>query len=327
MTEGPTARRARRRWPLAARAAALVLLAACARSCDAGTAASRPPDALRFPVTPERFITRFSGAEGITFNGEGRLFIGANEAVWIAEPDGSVRRIADVHTHLGQAGIGPRDILAADFGPTNVFRDGPNDDGIVWRITPEGEKTVAARGIADPNAILVREDGTFLVSDDGIDRIYLVGEGGAVSLWSDAIDYPNGMVLSLDGSTLYVAQIFTRLGPVEYTDAIWALPLAGGLPAGEPRLAVRTGGSGVDGLAMDRVGRVYVADNQSGRIVRFDPATGELVTIAEGMSNVASLVFGEGAFDHRAIYATSTRAGGGTIWKVPVGIEGAPVVR
>ena len=312
--------------PLVACAVA-ALLAGCAPSRGAGTAADRPPDALRFPVTPERFITRFSGAEGITFNGEGRLFLGADSAVWIAEPDGSVRKIADVHTHLGQAGIGPRDILAADFGPTNVFRDGPNDDGVVWRITPEGEKTVAARGIADPNFVLVSEDGSFLVSDDGTDKIYVVDASGAVSVWSDAVDYPNGMALSLDGATLYVAQIFTRLGPVEYTDVVWALPVAGGRPAGEPRVAVRTGGSGVDGVAMDRLGRLYVADNQSGRIVRFDPGSGELVVIAEGMSNVASLVFGEGEFDRRAIYATSTQRGGGTIWKVPVGIEGAPVVR
>ena len=44
--------------------------------------------------------------------------------------------------------------------------------------------------------------------------------------------------------------------------------------------------------------------------------------IAEGMNNVASLVFGKGDFDHRAIYATSTRRGGGKIWKINVGTIG-----
>ncbi|HUE82955.1 MAG TPA: hypothetical protein VMM84_12650 [Pyrinomonadaceae bacterium] len=96
-------------------------------------------------MQPEIFIDRFQGSEGITFNGEGRLFIGANNAIWIAEPDGTARKIADVHRHLGQAGIGPRDILAADFGPTNVFQNGPNDDGIVWRITPEFNMRPGAR--------------------------------------------------------------------------------------------------------------------------------------------------------------------------------------
>ena len=93
---------------------------------------------ISFPVTPSLFIDEFDGSEGITFNARGQLFIGANNGIYLVEPDGRHKRIADVHTHLGMARIGERDILAADFGPTNVFRDGPNNDGIVWRITPEG---------------------------------------------------------------------------------------------------------------------------------------------------------------------------------------------
>ncbi|MGH9962708.1 MAG: hypothetical protein ACREBC_37270, partial [Pyrinomonadaceae bacterium] len=81
---------------------------------------------VRVPTKPEVFIDRFKGSEGITFNGEGRLFIGADEAIWIAEPDGAVQKIADVSAPLGLARIGARDILAADFGPTNVFQHGPN---------------------------------------------------------------------------------------------------------------------------------------------------------------------------------------------------------
>jgi sugar lactone lactonase YvrE len=282
---------------------------------------------VTFPVKPEPFITQFRASEGLTFNGAGQLFIGANRAVWIARPDGSVQKIAGVDTHLGQAGVGDRDILAADFGPTNVFRDGPNDDGVVWRITPDGTKTAAARGIADPNFILVLKDGTWLVSDDGTDKIYRVRAGGKVEVWSSAVAYPNGMALSLDERTLYVAQIFSALGPVVYDNRVWAIPLTETFdPAGAPVLLARTG-NGVDGLAVDEHGFVYVADNQGGRIWRVDPRNGATVVIAEGMSNVASLAFGEGEFDHRAIYATTTERGGGTIWKVRVGVRGARLHR
>lgn len=52
---------------------------------------------VELPVNPEVFIERFQAAEGITFNGEGRLFIGADHAVWLAEPNGSVRKITDVY--------------------------------------------------------------------------------------------------------------------------------------------------------------------------------------------------------------------------------------
>ena len=284
-------------------------------------ATSERPD-NRFPVQAELFIDRFEAAEGITFSGEGKLFIGANNAIWIAEPNGAVHKIADVHRHLGQAAIGARDILAADFGRTNVFEHGANEDGIVWRITPEGKKTVDATGIADPNAIVVLPDKSYLVSDDGIDKIYRV-QNGKVSVWSDAIDYPNGMVLSLDNKTLYVAQIFTSLNPFVADNRIWAVPLSGVTSNGEPSVLARTGDGGVDGLAMDELGRIYVADNGGGKMWRVDPESGHVLLIAENMPAVASLAFGRGAFEHESIYATSTRPGGGKIWKVRVGVKGA----
>lgn len=281
----------------------------------------QPPD---FPVAPQIFIDELEGSEGIAFNGEGRLFIGGDGAVWIAAPDGEVRKIADLDAPLGLAGIGPRDILAADFGPKNVFQHGPNEDGLVWRITPEGRKTVVASGIADPNFILVLPEGTFLVSDDGTDKIYSVRDG-EVSLWSAEVSYPNGMVLSLDERTVYVAQIFKSLDPIVGDDRLWAFGLADGLPAGPPALAARTGEGGIDGLAADELGRIYVADNGAGKIFRVDPRSREVVLIAEGMPGVASLAFGEGDFERDAIYATSTRTG--TIWNVRVGVRGARVHR
>ena len=306
---------------------AIALIAACLtfQTVDAQRAEREPrspQSKIEFPVQPEVFIQQFQGAEGITFNGEGRLFIGVNNSIWIAEPDGSVKKIADVHRHLGQARIGRRDILACDFGPTNVFADGPNDDGIVWRITPEGKKTEVARGIADPNAVVVLRDGSFLVSDDGTDKIYRVKDG-KVSIWSTAVPFPNGLTLSLDNRTLYVAQIFSNLKPIVLEDRIWAFRLNHGVPVDPPVIIARTGGKGVDGLVTDEFGRVYIADNGAGKIVRFDPKSREMVVIAEGMPGVASLVFGEGKFDRKAIYATSTQRGGGKIWKIAVGVRGA----
>ena len=294
----------------------LFLLAACASSSPR----LAPPSDLAFPVQPERFITRFQGSEGITFNGEGRLFVGANNAVWEALPDGSVRKLTDVHRHLGQAGIGPRDILAADFGPTNAFQEGPNSDGIVWRITPEGERTVFATGIGDPNAIIRLPGGTWLVSDDAVDHIYRIVDGRA-EIWSRAVPFPNGMALSRDGRTLYVAQIFSAINPVVPNNAIWAIPIRDDRPAGPARIVARTERA-PDGLVADEHGRIYIADNGSGTIRRFDPASGEMVVIAENMPGVASLVFGEGAFDPTSLYATTTARGGGTIWRVRVGARG-----
>ena len=284
-----------------------------------------------FPVEPYLFVDEpFNGCEGISFNGEGRLFATCNRALWEIGLDQSTRQVAELFSNLGTAAIGDRDILVADFGPTNAFRDERNTDGIIWRVTPEGEKTEISTGIGDPNFIVVLENGSYLVSDDATADIYLVGDDGVPKLFSTAVNHPNGLALSADGSTLYVAQIFTSIRPVVADDAIWAIPLRDGKPVRDAKLVVRAGpNAAVDGLAMDIEGRLYIAANGAGQLWRYDPATEEMLLLASGMFGLASLAFGEGNFDHQSIYASATNAGGrgGKIWRIPVGTTGARLYR
>jgi sugar lactone lactonase YvrE len=295
--------------------------------------AQRPKEEPAFPVEADLFYQGdFRGSEGIAFNGEGRLFVTANKALWEVSTAGEVRHVTDLESNLGLASIGERDLLVADFGPTNAFREDRNDDGIVWRISPEGEKAALVTGIGDPNFVLVRGDGSLLVSDDATADIYLVGRDRQPKLFSTAVNHPNGLALSNDGSTLYVAQIFKSIRPVVPDDSVWALALdEEGRPRGAAKLVARLGPwAANDGLAMDRLGRLYIAANgKAGQIWRFDPLTGELVLIARDVFGAASIAFGEGEFDRRSIFVTTTYNGGrgGKIWRVPVGVEGQPVTR
>ena len=283
-----------------------------------------------FPVRPEVIVEgKFRGAEGIAFNGEGRLFVTADDALWEITRDREVRKVIDLHSTVGLTPIGKRDLLVADFGPTNAINHGVNSDGLVLRVTPEGKKTVVATGIADPNFVVVRKDGSLLVSDDFTNNIWKVApETGRVTLFSNAIAHPNGMVLSRDGRSLYVAQIFRgfRPGvrPIECDNRVWRLPLREGRPAGAPTVVFSTGGVGCnDGLAMDSDGRLYVAANREGKIWRVNPANSSAVLIAE--QSAASIAFGAGDFDRTSIYATELR--GGHVLKIPVGATGAPLHR
>ena len=100
----------------------------------------------QFPVKPTMLVQgKLQRSEGVAFNGEGDLYVSANSALWRVDTKGEPTKIVDLYSNLGLAPIGKRDILVADFGPTNAFAHGPNDDGMVWRVTPEGEKTIAAR--------------------------------------------------------------------------------------------------------------------------------------------------------------------------------------
>ncbi len=210
----------------------------------------------------------------------------------------------------------------ADFGLTSAFNGTPRRDGIVWRVTPNGKRTrIVKRGIIDPNFVVVRADGSLLVSDDSVNEIWQVLPNGELSLFSTAINNPNGMVLSQDKRTLYVAQIFDGINPIVWDNRIWALPLdEAGQVAGPPEVLAAVG-EGHDGLAMDKHGRIYTASNNSGQILRIDPHDGEIVVICEGVEGVASLAFGQGEFDKEAIYGTNHRTG--VVFSVHVGVEGA----
>ena len=296
------------------------------------TAQEQTPEP-EFPIAAGLFFAGDSrGCEGIRFSGEGRPFVTANKALWEVSRSCEVRHVTDLHSNLGVASIGERDLLVADFGPTNAFNDDRNNDGIVWRVRPEGDKTEWVTGFGDPNFILVRSDGSLLVSDDATADIYVVGQDRQPLVFSTAVNHPNGLALSDDGSTLFVAQIFKSIRPVVPDDLVWAITLdEEGRTAGAARLVARLGPEAAnDGLAMGRPRRVHVAANgKAGEIWRYDPATEELVLIARDVYGAASIAFGEGDFDHRSIYVSTSFNGGreGKIWRVPVGIEGQPVNR
>ena len=281
------------------------------------------------PVVAEIFVDDpFRGTEGITFNNEDRLFVAGNRAVWEVTPDGVARKLVELDSNLGLAAIGERDILAADFGPTNAFRHQRNNDGVVWRITPEGEKTPYITGLGDPNALVVRADGSVLISDDATNEIFIFDEQNGLRLFSTAVNHPNGIVLSHDGKTLYVAQIFKSIRPVIRDDSLWAIELdAEGNPAHKaPKLVARTGPMAAnDGLEIDKEGRIYIAANgPAGEVWRYDPTAENIALIAGGMPGAASLVFGRGVFDHQSLYVTTTFSGGrgGKVYRVKTDTTG-----
>jgi sugar lactone lactonase YvrE len=281
-------------------------------------------DPITFPVQAEVFLDHtFNVCEGIAFNGEGNLFVSGNQALWSVTVGGEITHVADGYSNLGLAPTGARDILYADFGPTNAFVHGYNRDGMVWLVTPEGNQSVAASDMGDPNFVLKLEDGRFLISDDATDEIFIADLSGQTSIFTQSVNHPNGMVLSLDGEWLYIAQMFQEIHPVWVFDgSIWALRIDNGVPVGDVIELVDLGdGAGIDGLAQDIYGRLYIACWNAGQIWRFNPENDELILICENIPGVASLAFGRGDYDTKVIYATSTLEG--TVWKIPVGVQGA----
>jgi len=146
-------------------------------------------------------------------------------------------------------------------------------------------------------------------------EVWRITAPGVAEIAAEGIDWPNGIALTADDSTLYVSD--TANGVVR--------AFAAGSTTGDVFATVTTGT--VDGLALDEEGGVWVALGDGG-IARFDP-DGELDGFADVPSAfVSSLCFG--GRDRRDVYITTADnpldpAKGGTVFHARAEVAGVEV--
>lgn len=232
--------------------------------------------------------------EGLVFDSDGTLYVSAQDnagpdQLLEISLDGSNESVAEAESLLGLESESTG-ILAAGIRTGNLLLIDPAD----------GSNVEVASDLGEPNFVVNTPWGTTLVSDDRPDvgSILEVDADGNVSVWSDEVPTPNGMVFSLDGSTLYVAATFQEAG-------LWRVPVSG-VMAGTAEKWVAYETSAPDGVAIDSEGNVYVALNTAGQIAKVD-ADGNSTTLADDLRGVgpASIAFGQGDFDPCSLYVTS----------------------
>ena len=233
--------------------------------------------------------------EGLVFAADGTLYVSAQDndgpdQLLEVSLDGSNESVAEAESLLGLESHSSG-ILAAGIRTANLLLIDPSD----------GSNDEIATGLGEPNFVVNTPWGTTLVSDDRPDlgSILEVTSEGAVSTWSDGVPTPNGMVFSLDGSTLYVAATFQEAG-------LWRIPVSD-RTAGTAEKWVAYDTSAPDGVAIDSEGNVYVALNTAGQIAKVD-AEGNSSMLADDFpprTGPASIAFGQGEFDPCSLYVTS----------------------
>jgi len=269
------------------------------------------------PFAQEPFYKGFAnGSEGISFGLSGLLHVTSGAHVWTIDAEGVATMFAEVPAAVGLADLADGGFIVAAFGKAQ------EPDGAVYRVTPEGQASVLAVGIDDPNFVTIAPDGSALVSDDFDTRVFRVTPEGQVSVVLN-VESPNGMAYGPDGKSFYVASTFTADGQLTRFDVDDA-----GLPIEATAREILHLGTGTtpDGIAVAEDGFVYVAANLGGAVWRVDGAAetlqpGELV--AE-LPYPASLAFGRGpGFDPCSLYVTQLLADG--VIRVAVGAHGAPL--
>jgi sugar lactone lactonase YvrE len=172
-----------------------------------------------------------------------------------------------------------------------------------------GEVKPYASGLSMANGLVRTSDGSFYASDDlakSLDRVQPDGtvQRGWLTLNS------NGLALSKDEKTLYVNQFLPA--------KVYAVDLATGRYKVHGDVPPERSLTGLDGLAIDDLGNLYIAAYFSGEVWRLAP-DGQFCRLAKGLSLPSAMVVGQGrqGFALGSLYVVSHS---GHLYEVPTAV-------
>lgn len=206
--------------------------------------------------------------------------------------------IADAGTN-GLALLGGTTVLAA-----SQMAQGLVEYDFAAPATAPTERVTSyeSKSFNSPNDLVIRADGNIYFTDpnyqcngtaceQGTNRVYRVSPGGEVStIPATGISIPNGIALSPDGNTLYVAGNGNLLQYPVMAD--------GTVGASSQFAAV----SGVDGMTVDCAGNLYATVHNQNNVSVYRPDGSLIGDLAVG-SSVTNVAFG-GA-DRKTLYVTT----------------------
>lgn len=297
-------------------------------------------------ITPTILAEGLMFPEGPVARPDGSVIVGevaAGRLVQVPEGGGDRRVIAQPGGGPGGIAVGPDGALYCCNGGGSRFREldgllqpwGAAADyagGRIERIDPaNGEVRVLYRGcgehpLSSPNDLVFDADGGFWFTDLGKthprsrDRggvYYARADGSAIVEAAFPLETPNGIALSPDGRTLYVAETITArlwafdvLGPgaLRLADSRWA---KGRLLLGLPGLA------GFDSMAVQQDGAICVATLLQGGITRVSPDGARVEHIALPDTYVTNLCFGGAGLRTAFVTLSSKRQLVAVPWDAP----------
>jgi len=267
--------------------------------------ATAPASVVAPGAAPELVQDGFSFTEGPVFGPDGNLYFSdvRESRIHRVLPDGTV----EVYLENTDGANG----LAFDDSGRLIAAQGAG--GQVGAFDADGNVTVLAEGTAEdpyrPNDLILDGRGGIYFTDPGqrgtpeapatrSPRVWYITPEGETVLVTDAAGRANGITLTLDGSTLILAD---SDGPDVLAMDVAADGTASNLrswaslediPAGER--------SGADGMAVDADGRLYVTTVAGVQVFDPDGVYLETIQFPQQASNVAF-----GGPDRTTLYATA----------------------
>lgn len=290
-----------------------------------------------FPTTYDVLSEGLRFPEGPAIGRDGDLYVVelAGGSVTHIGADGTPNVFAQMGGSPNGLAIGPDDRFYVCNGgarwaaeKSTDGKEGPADeDSLIQVLNADGSfETLVSEidgvKLNSPNDLCFAPDGSFWFTDPIWPTMVvqpLVVEPGSVC-WATTdgqakrahtgMLFPNGLAVSEDGSTLYVAE--------SGTGNVLQFPITGPGELGEPSLfAVLGQGIIPDGMCFDVQGRLIVAGHGAGALFVFD-TDGSLVTkITVEDKDPTNVCFLPG--DEPTIVVTESDAGRLTVWSWPCG--------
>ncbi|MBL4632600.1 MAG: SMP-30/gluconolactonase/LRE family protein, partial [Kofleriaceae bacterium] len=215
------------------------------------------------PITATN-LTGFSGSEDFAFDAEGNLASNRDGNVTKQPKTGASSLFSP---NIGSETAGTRYLSNGDLIIAQV------ENGELLRIRPNGSSDTILTGIAYPNGVEVDRDDFVYVAEHDAGRIRRVNPNtGAFTVIATGLTNPNGLSFSPDYKTLYVNSFGGGTIHKITVDAqgAWSSPeLLGDIFDGSGGPGGQRGG--LDGMAVDACGNVYVTEFEVGFIWRFTP--------------------------------------------------------
>jgi gluconolactonase len=281
-----------------------------AKSPEASPVSEAKPAAIP-EIVAEQIATdgSWGNTEGAAIDSKGNLYFcsrGTYKGIvrW-NEKDGAQRYLA-VATKAGPGGLWVDD-------HDNIYLTA-TDERRILKVTPQKKVSTVAQGFEKdpkvakgPNDLVVTSNGTIYFTDPNgyygdapNGTIYRVDPKGKTTVFSDAITGPNGIILSADEKTLYVAHNVAKA-----TSKVEKWPLQADGSGGQMSELATVNDCVADGMAVDREGGIWLTCYSFGAAYRINPEgkiTHKITTAQKALTNAK---FGRGT-DSNHLYLTSS---------------------
>jgi gluconolactonase len=297
---------------------------------DAGTAAAPPPSpAVVVPPLPRTPLLAPGAAwekvhAGLKFS-EGPAWTPAGELLFEDTPRELTMKLDKAGAvSVFREATNSANGLAFDPQGRLVMCEGNGKSGgrRITRLEKDGKLTVLAEAyegkkLNSPNDLTIDRKGRIYFTDPRYSKreelvldkeaVYQIAPDGKLTRIIDSLVRPNGILVTPDARTLYVADNASPGGVVQ----LWAFDLDGNGAASKGRIIYDLGGGrGIDGMALDAKGRIWASagTKEKAGIYVFEPdarrASAKLVTTLPMPEDPTNCTFG--GKNRETLYVTTT---------------------